>query len=188
MKRKAIKNYPNKNGVLDTSKPNYTTYDLESKIKYYKKRSTDPKLTNNQKEYAVTKLKMLTTGKGRIYITDDQSFKGGKGKPRRVMVSGINSEDNFLMVNPITSSKKDTTMKLNRKGVPILQKDSYLDQHVNIKKKKGDKFTSKDLKETTSTINPWDYKKTFKFLFHSKKTPLNEVTSKNNNRLGKKYK
>ena len=39
------------------------------------------------RKYAKLKVRMLTTGNGRIYLTKDEYFKGGKGKQRRIMIT-----------------------------------------------------------------------------------------------------
>ena len=102
---------------------------------------------------------MLTTGKGKIFLTKDEHFKGGNEKIRRVMQSGYNPENNSFAVNRISSTGD---IKLNRQHVPILQKESYIDTEVHVKKKKSGLFLKEDLIETSSTINPYDYKKVFK--------------------------
>ena len=180
---KAIKNYKIVNGKIDSNCPIYVDYNINDKIDYYKKRKNDYSLTKEQRYYADKKYKMLTTGKGRIFITKDEYFKGGKGKNRRVMLVGTNN--NNVMINEILGSKNNTRMKLNRSNVPILQKESYLDQQSYIKKKKGDLFNTKDLIDTTSTINPYDYDKAMKFIFNDNK---NIIISKKNKKMGKFYK
>ena len=188
-KKKVIQSFEkNKEGKLDPSRPVMVDYDKEQKIDYYKKRMKDTSLTKQQREYAASKVKMLESGKGVIAITKDENFKGGRGKIRRVMVSGVNTETGEKMVNRITSKKSDEAMKLNRQNVPILQVDSYIEQEAHIKKKKGDSFKDKDLQETSSTIHPFDYKKVFKFIFHNKSSKKRKDTSNNNLAKGKKYK
>lgn len=110
---------------------------------------------------------MLTTGIGRIYITSDEDFKGKNGSIRRVMISDIADNKDDVLVNRITSSNKSTTRKLRNDDVPILQNESYLDQQCYLKKKKsgGKNFKISEMQETTSTINPYDYSDSMKFIF-----------------------
>lgn len=109
-------------GTLDGTKPIKVHYDKEEKIRYYTKRMKDPSLTDSQRYYASQKVQMLLSGKGVIAITADENFKGGKGKNRRVMISGVNPKTGKKMVNRIISSNTERTMKLNRQNTPILQK------------------------------------------------------------------
>lgn len=190
MSKKVLSHFKKKsNGNLDTNNPIKVNYSKADKIKYYSARASDSSLTAQQKNYAKGKVKTLSSGKGLIAITDDKNFKGGKGKQRRVMISGINHETGEKMVNRISSTSSNTAMKLNRVGAPILQKESYLDQEVHIKKKKGSMFKDEDLVETTSTINPFDYKKVFKFIFKGDSSDnQSRKLAERNTRLGKKYK
>lgn len=189
-RKKVIQKYEtDKEGKLAPSRPVLVDYDKEQKIDYYKKRMKDKSLTDKQREYAAGKVKMLESGKGVIAITKDENFKGGKGKIRRVMVSGVNTKTGEKMVNRITSRNAEDTMKLNRKNIPILQKESYLEQEVHVKKKKGDSFKDEDLQETSSTVNPFQFKKIFHFIFKGKKgNGKSQSRAKNNVRLGKDYK
>ena len=187
-KKKVIHSFEkNKEGKLDPSRPVMVDYDKEQKIDYYKKRMKDSSLTKQQREYAASKVKMLESGKGVIAITKDENFKGGRGKIRRVMVSGVNTETGEKMVNRITSKKSDEAMKLNRQNVPILQVDSYIEQEAHIKKKKGDSFKDKDLQETSSTIHPFQFKRIFHYIFKASDTPERKKTSKKNRDLGGDY-
>ena len=176
-------------GTLDGTKPIKVHYDKEEKIRYYTKRMKDPSLTDSQRYYASQKVQMLLSGKGVIAITADENFKGGKGKNRRVMISGVNPKTGEKMVNRITSSNTERTMKLNRQNTPILQKDCYLDQEVHVKKKNGGAFQDADLIPTTSTIHPFDYQKVFRFIFKGKSTSKSsKKIAENNSRLGQKFK
>ena len=175
-------------GTLDGTKPIKVHYDKEEKIRYYTKRMKDPSLTDSQRYYASQKVQMLLSGKGVIAITADENFKGGKGKNRRVMISGVNPKTGEKMVNRITSKSSDQTIPLNRQGVPILQYDSHLDQEVYVKKKNGGAFQDADLIPTTSTIHPFDYRKVFRFIFKNKKTKKGKEISHKNDRLGKGFK
>lgn len=186
MKRNVLKEYEIVNGKIDPDKPIYVEYDIEDKIEYYKKRKNDYSLTKEQRYYADKKYKMLTTGKGRIYVTEDEYFKGGKGKHRRVMLVGTNNDN--VMINKIYGSKAGNRIELSREDVPILQKESYLEQDSHIKKKHGGLFSKKDLTETTSTINPYDYDKVMKFIFKNTSDSKLASVSKNNCRIGKDYK
>lgn len=188
MGKNAISRYEKKpDGTLDSSKPVWVNYDREEKIRYYTRRMNDSSLSQSQRFYAKQKVQMLTSGKGLIAITADENFKGGRGKNRRVMISGVNKETGEKMVNRITSSNTERTMKLNRQNTPILQKDCYLDQEVHVKKKGGGSFRDSDLTPTTSTIHPFDYKKVFKFIFDNKKTKVGKDLIKLNNYKGRKY-
>lgn len=168
MKRKVLEKYGyDHNGKLDYRNPVYVDYDVDDKIKYYGKRRNDISLSKEQREYADKKYRMLTTGIGRIYITSDEDFKGKKGSIRRVMISDIADNKDDVLVNRITSSNKSTTRKLRNDDVPILQNESYLDQQCYLKKKKsgGKNFKISEMHETTSTINPYDYGDSMRFIF-----------------------
>lgn len=83
------------------------------------------------------------------------------------MISDIADNKDDVLVNRITSSNKSTTRKLRSDDVPILQNESYLDQQCYLKKKKsgGKNFKISEMQETTSTINPYDYSDSIKFIF-----------------------
>lgn len=181
---KIIKKFSKKDdGTLDTNHPILVHFNIKKKITYYEKRSKNRNLTKNQREYAAKKLEMLKTNIGRIYITDDSHFKGKLKSIRRVVFIG--KDKNKIGVNRITSSKKTANhenIKLNRKNVPILQKESYLDPEIYVKKKHGDLLKESDLIPTTSTVNPNQISKIKTIIFRSR----SKTTSKNRKLFKKK--
>lgn len=70
-----------------------------------------------------------------------------------------------------------------------MQKKSKIEQKIYVKKKKGGSITDKDLKETSSTINPFDYKRIFKFIFKGRHNDKkSKKIAQSNTKIGKKYK
>ncbi len=189
MKKKVIDHFKFKDGKLDTSKPVMVDYSREEKLHYYENRLKNKKnLSHKQIFFAEKKIQMLKSGVGLIALTEDENFKGKNKSLRRVMISGVN-EKGEKMVNRITSEASDKRMILRRFQVPILQKKSYLDQQVYIKKKNGGPYTDKDLIETSSTINPFDRNRAMHFIFSGLRNDKDTLkTAENNIRIGKSFK
>lgn len=104
-------------------------------------------------------------------------------------LTGVDKKTGEKAVNRITTSTNEENEKLTRQNVPILQKKSKIEQKIYVKKKKGGSITDKDLKETSSTINPFDYKRIFKFIFKGRHNDKkSKKIAQSNTKIGKKYK
>lgn len=129
----------------------------------------------DKKEYNEKKIYMLRTGIGRIYVVHDKIFNvdyGNQKSNRRVVVTANGEEEslvNLIYTNVsykmLKIEKEPRRIKIMSDDVPILNYDSYID--IECKKIKNNDLKKYDL-ETTSTINPNDFKKINDFIFHNK--------------------
>ncbi len=127
-----------------------------------------------KKKYNEKKIDILRTGIGRIYLINDKEISDDKyeGRNRRIVITANGKQ--YYLVNSIytrnsykkiKNKKYPRRTKITSKDVPILNYDSYIEiECVKIKKNQLNKYDS----ETTSTINPNDFKKINDFIFHNK--------------------
>ena len=149
-------------------------FSLEDKLNYYSLRMNDKKLSPLQRKYAKIKVSILASGVGRIYIVDDKELGNNKEpyKQRRVIPTAINYSNGKTLINGIyTSPSRFNSFKVDGRDmegkINILNSDSYLDVQA---KKKLDKtyFNINELRETTSTINPFQLKDVINYVYPKK--------------------
>lgn len=160
-------------------------YSLEEKIDYYTKRINNPNCTDGQQNYAKYKVKILTSGVGRIFTVPDKELGNpnyDNDKPRRVVTTAINHKTGNVLINGIyTTPSYYNNFKINSYDadgrIPMLDHESYL--NVQAKKKLDNTFFNiKDLSETTSTVDPLQLDNILNYVYPKKET--NKSQSRNN--------
>ena len=159
-------------------------YSLEEKIDYYTKRINNPNCTDGQQNYAKYKVKILTSGVGRIFTVSDKELGNpnyDNDKPRRVVTTAINHKTGNVLINGIyTTPSYYNKLKINCYDadgrIPMLDHESYL--NVQAKKKLDNTFFNiKDLSETTSTVDPFQLDDILSYVYPNGKSSY--IQSKN---------